>query len=88
MLFKNIVFLGLIYLTITFHYATSVYLISIGLTMILFYVCNLLANGYEDKFVSGMEVLFGYKPADEAEEVKMLLHRITIIQTICLLLKH
>ena len=64
MLLKNVIFLGLIYTVISIHYAINVFLISIGIAMILFYIFNLLANGYEDKFVAGMEALFGYQPAD------------------------
>lgn len=64
MLLKNVIFLGLIYAIVSIHYAMEQYLISIGLVMILLYFCNLFANGYEEKFVTGMEVLFGYKPTD------------------------
>ena len=79
MILKNVVFLGLIYAVVSIHYAINVYLISIGLAMILLYILNLLANGYEDKFVGGMELLFGYKPADEDEEVVINKCRNTII---------
>ena len=64
MLTKNIVFLGMIYVLITFHYATSNYIISLGLLMIIIYILNLSLNANEDKFVSVMEFLFGYKPTD------------------------
>ena len=46
MLLKNVIFLGLIYAVISIHYAINVFLISIGIAMILFYIFNLLANGY------------------------------------------
>ena len=62
MLLKSVIFLVLVYLTIAFHYAVKLYMVSIGLALMLFYVLNLLANGYEDSFVAGIEYLFGYKP--------------------------
>lgn len=66
---KNVVFLGLIYTVIVSHYASEKYLISLGIGMMVLYSVNLLLNGYEDKFVGAMEVLFGYKPTGEVEEV-------------------
>ena len=46
MILKNVVFLGLIYVVVSLHYAMNIFLISIGLSMVLLYFCNLLANGY------------------------------------------
>ena len=69
MLLKNILFLLLAYFTISFHYVTNTYLMSIGLILMLLYLVNLMANGNEDNFVESMEALFGYKPVGEIEHV-------------------
>ena len=44
MLLKNVIFLGLVYSVIALHYATRTFMVSLGITLILFYVLNLLAN--------------------------------------------
>jgi len=69
MLLKNILFLLLAYFTISFHYVTNTYLMSIGLILMLLYLVNLMVNGNEENFVESMEVLFGYKPVGEIEHV-------------------
>jgi hypothetical protein len=61
-LLKNVVFLCLVYTVIGGHYAFNLYFISLGLFLVLLYGINILTNGYDDKFVAVMEMLFGYKP--------------------------
>ena len=79
MFIKNVVFLILVYLVVTAHYVTDSFLISLGASMMILYLLNLMANGYEEKFVAGMEGLFGYKIGDEMEEVYNILFRTTPI---------
>lgn len=62
---KNVVFLALVYVLIGSHYAAQEYLISLGVGLVGLYGVNLLLNGYQEKFIGGMEVLFGYKPEGE-----------------------
>jgi hypothetical protein len=40
--------------------------------LLALYLANLLINTSEDKFVTSMEVLFGYKPSGEVEQVVFL----------------
>lgn len=62
MLIKNIIFLGLAYLTITTHYIAQSTLISLGAILFILYYINLLIDSYEEKFVEAMTYFFAYKP--------------------------
>lgn len=46
LLLKNVIFLSLIYAVVGSHYFLSLFLIDFGIEMMIFYVLNLVANGY------------------------------------------
>lgn len=62
MLIKSVSLLSLIYGSITAHYLTQDYLVSLGVVLLLLYFINVTIDSHEGKFVSVMQYLFNYKP--------------------------